>query len=450
MTGATAKSAFTTEPTPIDPHTYQPGFGNRFASEAVPNVLPRGMNAPQKVRYDLYSEQLNGSSFIAPRQQIQHVWMYRIRPSVAHGAVAASDVNSHLEACFSAANKNVEFVAAQEAWDPVPLLSEPDESVPESGTDFVQGIRTVAGQGDPTLREGIAIHVYAANVSMAKRAFCNNDGDLLILPQHGRLNIQTELGWLMRACDFAYCFQMGPVRGYIQEIFGTHYDLPDLGPVGSNGMALPRDFESPVASFDIDTEKSTWEIIYKLAGSLHRCSQHYTPFDVVAWHGNLVPYKYAIENSLISPILPCPLRQNGLTTKDTFRPPYYHRNMSTEIMGLIYGKYNGSSHVLEPGGLSYEASYMPHGETYETWKDATSRELKPERVCEDTIAFLFHISVPMFITKWGVPGRGGKSLHPSSPTQWDNAKAPFLDHLDEVNLDLEAAGLPLLGDASLS
>lgn len=349
----------------------------------------------------------------------------------------------------------------------------------------MQGIRTVAGQGDPTLREGIAIHVYAANISMAKRAFCNNDGDFLILPQHGRLNIQTELGWLMvrpgelvviqAGLRFRVLLPDGPVRGYIQEIFGTHYDLPDLGPVGSNGMALPRDFESPVASFDIDTEKSTWEIIYKLAGSLHRCSQHYTPFDVVAWHGNLVPYKYAIEKFInlanvekdqADPTIYCVLTAKSktpgvsltdflvftpkwITTKDTFRPPYYHRNMSTEIMGLIYGKYNGSSHVLEPGGLSYEASYMPHGETYETWKDATSRELKPERVCEDTIAFMFHISVPMFVTKWALRGEGAKSLHPSSPTQWDNAKAPFLDHLDEVNLDLEAAGLPLLGDASL-
>jgi homogentisate 1,2-dioxygenase len=264
----------------------------------------------------------------------------------------------------------------------------------------------------------------------------------------------------------------GPVRGYIQEVFGTHYDLPELGPVGSNGLALPRDFESPVASFDVDVDNAPWEVACKLAGSLHGYQQNHTPFDVVAWHGNLIPYKYAIEKFVnlanvekdqADPTIYCVLTAKSkvpglaltdflvftpkwLTTKDTFRPPYYHRNMSTEVMGLIYGRYGGSSHVLEPGGLSYEGSYMPHGETYKTWKDATTKELKPERICEDTIAFMFHISVPMFITKWALKGEGPKSLHPSSPAQRDNMKAHFLDHIDEVNADLEAAGLPALGE----
>ena len=359
------------------------------------------------------------------------------------------------------------------------MLPELDGHSPiDSGTDFVQGIRTIAGQGDPTLREGLAIHVYSANASMSNRAFCNNDGDLLILPQHGRLSIQTELGWLMArpgelvviqaGIRFRVMLPDGPIRGYIQEIFGTHYELPELGPVGSNGMALPRDFESPVASFDVDD--STWQITYKLAGSLHACWQDHTPFDVVAWHGNLVPYKYAIEKFVnmtnvekdqADPTIYCVLTAKSrvpgvsitdflvftpkwITTSDTFRPPYYHRNMSTEIMGLIYGRYGGSSHVLEPGGLSYEASYMPHGETYETWKDATTRELKHERICEDTIAFMFHISVPMFLTKWALRGEGAKTLHESSPKQWDGVKAHFLDHLDEVDADLKSAGLPTL------
>ncbi|KAF7559492.1 hypothetical protein G7046_g4651 [Stylonectria norvegica] len=479
MLSATAQSAYTTEPTETDPYRYQTGFGNRFASEGIPNVLPKGRNAPQKVKYDLYSEQLNGSSFVAPRQMIQHVWMYRIRPSVAHGAVAASNINPHIEACFSKANKDVEFTAAQEAWDPFTLLPKQDASTVGTGADFIQGIRTIAGQGDPTLREGLAIHVYSANDHMVRKAFCNNDGDMLILPQHGRLNIQTELGWMMvrpgelaviqAGIRFRVVLPDGPVRGYIQEIFGAHYDLPELGPVGSNGMALPQDFESPVASFDVDN--SPWEITYKLAGTLHSCRQKHTPFDVVAWHGNLVPYKYAIEKFVnmanvekdqADPTIYCVLTAKSkipdvsltdflvftpkwLTTTDTFRPPYYHRNMSTEIMGLIYGKYGGSSHVLEPGGLSYEASYMPHGETYETWEHATTRELKPERICEDTIAFMFHISVPMFLTKWALEA---KSLHESPPDQWDALKAPFLDHLEKVNNDLEAAGLPPLREVS--
>ncbi|KAH7120504.1 putative homogentisate 1,2-dioxygenase [Dactylonectria macrodidyma] len=477
MKGATAVSAYTTEPSAADPHRYQTGFGNRFASEAIPNVLPSGRNVPQKVKYDLYSEQLNGSSFIASRQMIQHVWMYRIRPSVAHGDVSPSSTNPHIEASFSTANKNVQYVASQEAWDPFPILSETD--VDSGGRiDFVDGIRTIAGQGDPTLREGLAIHIYTANASMTNRAFSNNDGDLLILPQEGRLNIQTELGWMMvrpgelvviqAGFRFRVMLPDGPVRGYIQEVFGAHYDLPELGPVGSNGMALPRDFESPVASFDVDD--SPWDIVYKLAGTLQVCQQKHTPFDVVAWHGNLVPYKYAIEKFVnmtnvekdqADPTIYCVLTAKSktpgvsltdflvftpkwITTSDTFRPPYYHRNMSTEMMGLIYGRYGGSSHVLEPGGLSYEASYMPHGETYETWKDATTRDLKPERICEDTMAFMFHISVPMFLTAWAMSGEGAKSLHPTAPTQWDDVKAHFLDHLHEADADLAAAGLPAL------
>lgn len=315
---------------------------------------------------------------------------------------------------------------------------------------------------------------------MANQALCNNDGDFLILPQHGRLNVQTELGRIMvrpgellvvqAGIRFKVTLPDGPVRGYIQEIFGNHYDLPELGPIGSNGMALPRDFESPVASFDIDP--SPWEIVYKMAGSLQICHQSHSPFDVVAWHGNYVPYKYAIEKFVnmanvekdqADPTIYCVLTAKSRTpgasisdflvftpkwipTANTFRPPYYHRNMSTEVMGLIYGKYGGSSHVLEPGGLSYEASFMPHGETYETWKRATTQDLVPERACEDTIAWMFHIGVPLFLTDWAMQGKGAASLHCTDIAQWDDLEAHFLDHLDEVNKDLAAAGLPSLHD----
>ncbi|KAF4120871.1 homogentisate 1,2-dioxygenase [Geosmithia morbida] len=471
-----ASSGYTTQPTVHDPYSYQTGFGNRFESEAVPNVLPRGRNAPQKVKYDLYSEQLNGSSFVATRQMIQNVWMYRILPSVAHNEISSKpDMNPDIESCFSSANSKVEFIASQQAWGPFPLSKGESGS---TGTDFVEGIKTVGGNGDPTLREGLAIHIYSANKSMENRAFCNSDGDFLILPQHGRLNIQTELGWMMvrpgelaviqAGLRFRVQLPDGAVRGYVQEIFGAHYELPELGPVGSNGMALPRDFESPLASFDVDN--STWEIVYKVAGGLHSCKQDHTPFDVVAWHGNLVPYKYAIEKFVnmanvekdqADPTIYCVLTARSkipgvsasdflvftpkwISTSDTFRPPYYHRNMSTEMMGLIYGRYGGSSHALEPGGLSYEASYLPHGETHETWLDATTKDLTPTRICEDTIAFMFHISVPMFLTNWALKGKGSESLNLSSVNQWDGVKAHFIQHLDHVNSDLIAAGLPAL------
>ena len=382
-----------------------------------------------------------------------------------------------IEATFSAANPNVEYIASQLAWNPFPLLSREPSSL-GSGTNFVQGIRTIGGQGDPTLREGLAVHVYSANASMTNDAFCNNDGDFLVLPQTGRLNIQTEMGWLMvrpgelvviqAGIRFRVLLPDGPVRGYVQEIFGGHYELPELGPVGCNGMALPRDFESPIASFDVD--ESSWNITYKMAGRLYVCRQDHTPFDVVAWHGNLSPYKYAIEKFVnitnverdqADPTIYCVLTAKSkipgvslsdflvftpkwITTSDTFRPPYYHRNMSTEMMGIIYGSYGGSSHALAPGGLSYEASYMPHGETYETWKEATTRELKNERIAEDTIAFMFHVSVPMLLTKWAVSGEGSKSLNESPSNKTNSFKAHFLDHLEEIDADLRAAGLPPL------
>lgn len=232
-------------------------------------------------------------------------------------------------------------------------------------------------------------------------------------------------------------------------------------------MAYPRDFESPVASFDIDSTE--WEIVYKMAGQLHICKQKHTPFDIVAWHGNLVPYKYAIEKFVnvacvekdqADPTIYCILTAKSKipgvsisdflaftprwsTTQNTFRPPYYHRNMSTEIMGLIYGQYGGSSHVLQPGGLSYEASYMPHGETYETWKSATTKQLEPERIAEGTMAWMMHISVPVLLTQYATLESG--CLHASEADQWDDVESPFLEHLDEVNADLVAAGLPQLG-----
>ena len=312
---------------------------------------------------------------------------------------------------------------------------------------------------------------------MERTAFSNNDGDMLILPQLGRLDIQTEMGRMMvhpgelvviqAGIRFRVTLPDGPSRGYIQEIFGTHYELPELGPFGTNGMAYPRDFETPVASFEIDS--SAWMISCKLGNKLHSYTQGHTPFDVVAWHGNLAPYKYAIEKFVnmanvekdqADPTIYCVLTAKSkvpgvsisdflaftsrwVTTTNTFRPPYYHRNMSTEVMGLIYGQYGGSSHVLEPGGLSYEASYMPHGESYTTWKDATSRELKNERIAEDTMAWMMHISVPLLLTDWAI--RDNPSLHTSDPRQWDDVQGHFLEHLEEINQELGAAKLPLLG-----
>ncbi|KAF2085525.1 homogentisate 1,2-dioxygenase [Saccharata proteae CBS 121410] len=470
--GATAKTPFTTIATEEDPYCYQVGFGNRFATEAIPGTLPLAANTPQRCRYDLFSEQLNGTAFISPRVSQQHVWLYRIRPSVAHDPLVKGEQNELLESDFSMSNKKVEFTPTELAWDPFSMPN------PEEKIDFIQGIHTIAGHGDPTLREGLAVHMYLANVSMQNKAFCNNDGDMLILPQEGCLDLQTELGRIRVRPGELVVIQAGirfkvtlpdggPVRGYIQEIYGTHYELPELGPIGSNGMAMPRDFEIPVASFDID--QSQWSIVYKMAGKLYSSKQNHTPFDVVAWHGNYAPYKYALEKFINSatvdreqsdPTIYCVLTAKSkiphvsLTdflvftpkwsvTTNTFRPPYYHRNTATEIMGMAYGTWAGTGHALAPGGLSYEASFMPHGESYERWVEATTQPLEHQRVAEGTLAFMFHITAHVAITEWARKCSGVLNL---DGPKWDGlGNYGFLSRLDEVDKDLEAMGLPKLG-----
>ncbi|RDW60581.1 putative homogentisate 1,2-dioxygenase-2 [Coleophoma cylindrospora] len=473
--GASAVGSFHTVPRPDDPYCYQTGFGNKFSSEAIPGALPAaGQNVPQRCPFDLFSEQLNGTSFISSRQTLQNVWMYRIRPSVAHYPLAPMSLNEDIEACFSTENKNVQYTPLSYCWGPLPLPSDSEK------LNFVDGIKTIGGHGDPTNKEGLAVHMYAANESMEKTAFVNNDGDFLIVPQTGRLEIQTELGRMVvrvgEVCviqagvRFRVSLPDGPVRGYIHEIFGTHFELPELGPIGSNGMAHPRDFEIPSASFDIDS--SDWQIISKLAGNLYSYKQSHTPFDVVAWHGNYAPYKYDLSKFVsvacglkeqldptVYTVLTAKSKIPGvslsefavftpkwLNTQNTFRPPYYHRNMATEIGGLIYGKYRGSVKDLTPGGLSCENSYMPHGESYEVFKKATTATLGPELNGEGALGFMLHLSSHFSITKFATDRH--PDIKPQKPRFWENVEGQFLNHIEHVNEILVAAGRPKLGDGA--
>ncbi|KAA1467122.1 homogentisate 1,2-dioxygenase [Dentipellis sp. KUC8613] len=464
----TAKSTYITKATEKDPYDYQPGFGNRFASEAIPGTLPSAQNHPQKNKYDLYAEGMTGTSFVAPRAESKTAWLYRLRPSVAHQGFTPLPDNPDIEHNFSTLNPRVHVSPTQLAWHPFDL---PPASTP---VDFVGGLKTLCGSGDPTLREGVAYHVYAANASMENSAFCNNDGHMLILPQQGRLDIQTEFGRLMvrpgelvviqRGMRFKVVLPDGPSRGYISELFGSSYELPELGPLGTHGLANARDFESPVASFDVD--QSGWEITYKVAGRLFLCKQEHTPFDVVAWHGNYLPYKYALEKFTnvgsiskdhIDPSIFCVLTAKSKTphhaltellifsprwdvASGTFRPPYYHRNAATEFMGLIYGEYGGRSDEFQPGSASYETGFCPHGVSYDEFKKATEGELAPGRVHEGTMAFMLESSLMLPLTDFAMK-RSGK-LHEHEPKMWDDLKAQFLNHLDEVNADLRAAGMP--------
>ncbi|KAH7338704.1 homogentisate 1,2-dioxygenase [Rhizoctonia solani] len=471
VASVTAKSSFITKPTEKDPYQYQVGFGNRFASEAIPGTLPDGQNMPQKNKYDLYTEGITGSSFVAPRKDNLSVWIYRIRPAVAHQGFNTLPDNPDLESNFFPLNPKVQFSPTQLAWRPFALPSS------DSQVDFLSGLKTLAGSGDPTLNEGLAIHIYTANSSMVNRAVVNADGDMLIVPQLGRLDIQTEFGKMMvrpgeicviqKGIRFKVGLPDGDSRGYIQEIFGSHFELPELGPLGGHGLANVRDFEHPIASFEID--QSPWEIVYKLGGKLWSCKQNHTPFDVVAYHGNYIPYKYALEKFVnvgsiskdhIDPSIFCVLTARSKTpgapltdflifsprwdvASNTYRPPYYHRNASSEFMGLIYGNYGGRSDDFAPGGASYECGHVAHGVSYEVFKEATEAELQPMRISEGTIAFMMESSMMFTLTDYAMKRSGklhGKIVH--NPSMWDNLDAQFLKHLDSVDQNLKGHGLP--------
>ncbi|KAH8646821.1 homogentisate 1,2-dioxygenase [Xylariales sp. PMI_506] len=472
---ASATGAFSYRPTPADPFTYQAGFGNKFATEALPDVLPSACNTPQRCKYDLISEQLNGTPFVSPRATLLHAWFYRIQPSVVHKPLKRLPKNLDIEAIFSPLNANVEFTPQDLGWDAFLI---PDQT---QQVDFIDGLKTIAGHGDPTIKEGLAVHMYLANAPMKNRAFCNNDGDMLLVPQQGRLQIQTEFGHLMvrpgelaviqAGMRFSVTLPDGTGRGYIQEIYGSHYELPELGPVGSNGMALPRDFQYPVASFDVD--QSTWQVVVKLTGELFVYEQDHTPYDVVAWHGNYAPFKYAMEKFINSatvdrdqsdPSIYCVLTARSKipgialsdflvftpkwsVTRNTFRPPYYHRNVATEIMGMPYGTWAGTGTVLAPGGLTYEPSYMPHGESYERWKEATTMDLQPQRLGEGAMAFMMHISGHVSLTKYAL--ERSTTLQPIQEDMWGSFKPAFLNHLAQVQQDLSAAGLPAFSSKSV-
>jgi len=284
------------------------------------------------------------------------------------------------------------------------------------------------------------------------------------------LDVQTEFGKLMvkpgellviqRGIKFKVTLPDGPSRGYIQEIYGSHYALPELGPLGANGLANPRDFESPLAAFDLD--QSPWKITYKVCGKLFDCSQEHTPFDVVAWHGNYVPYKYdlnkfifvgSISKDHIDPsifcVLTAPSKQPGVPLADfllfagrwdvadgTFRPPYYHRNSATEFMGCIYGEYGGRSDGFQPGGASYETGFAPHGVSIDEFKKASEFDLKPMRVHDGVMVFMFETSMMLTITDYAM-----KLAHHHEPQMWDGLAANFLNHLDQINAERKAAGL---------
>ncbi|XP_063386983.1 homogentisate 1,2-dioxygenase [Cydia fagiglandana] len=404
---------------------YLSGFGSEFTSEDPrrPGALPAGRNTPQRCAYGLYAEQLSGSAFTAPRNENRRTWFYRIRPSVVHKPFKRLDVAKHLTHKWDEQEPDPN----QSRWLPFDL--------PTTPVDFVSGLHTVCGAGDPRARNGLAVHVYLCNKSMERSAFYSSDGDLLIVPQQGTLRITTEFGIMEVAPNEIAVVQLGmrfavavdgPSRGYILEVFDGHFKLPDLGPIGANGLANPRDFLTPVAKYH-DEDNIDFTIISKYQGALFAAQQRHSPFDVVAWHGNYVPYKYNLANFMvinsvsfdhcdpsIFTVLTCPSTKPGVAIadfvifpprwsvqEDTFRPPYYHRNCMSEFMGLILGAYEAKEGGFLPGGASLHSMMTPHGPDAQCFNAASRAELTPQKIAVGTQAFMFESSLSLAITKWG-------------------------------------------------
>jgi homogentisate 1,2-dioxygenase len=427
---------------------YQSGFGNHFASEAIAGALPVACNSPQKPPFGLYAEQFSTTAFTLPRAHNRRSWLYRLRPMAEHAPYELLNGFDKLRTApfIDPASPN------RLRWDPLPL----------GGGDWLEGLITFGGNGDVGIGAGIGIHLYAADRSMERRVFQDSDGELLIVPQQGELHIATELGrmgvppghvaLLPRGLRFAVSLD-GPSRGYVCENYGAPFQLPDLGPIGSNGLANPRDFETPVAWFE-DVE-SEYEIVQKFQGLLWRTTIDHSPFDVVAWHGNSAPYRYDLArfNTIntvsfdhpdpsIFTVLTSPSETPDLANCDfvifpprwmvaenTFRPPWFHRNVMSEFMGLVHGAYDAKESAkngkggFEPGGASLHNQMNGHGPDAETYRRASNVELKPVKL-EDTLAFMFESRWVIRPTKAAMELPGLQADYDNCWQGFDKAKLP--------------------------
>jgi len=402
---------------------YQSGFGNEFATEAVKGALPIGQNSPQKAPLGLYAEQFSGTAFTAPRMLNKRTWTYRIRPSVLHKPFQQIDKKILRSSPFD----EILTTPNQLRWNPLPM--------PETETDFVDGLITIAGNGDSFSQVGMAVHIFACNKEMRERFFYNADGEMLVVAEKNRVRFLTELGVLEigageicvipRGLKFRVELPDGEARGYICENYGAQFRLPELGPLGANGLANSRDFETPVAWFE--DKDGVFEQVAKFGGELWSCEIDHSPLDVVGWHGNYAPYKYDLRrfNTIgsisfdhpdpsIFTVLTSPSSEVGiancdfvifpdrwLVTEDTFRPPWYHRNVMSEYMGLCYGQYDAKEEGFVAGGGSLHNQMSAHGPDLDAFEKATNAELKPQKL-EGTMAFMFESRYVIRPTKFAM------------------------------------------------
>jgi homogentisate 1,2-dioxygenase len=403
--------------------SYMTGFGGHFESEAVAGALPTGRNSPQRPAFGLYAEQLSGSSFTSPRHENRRSWLYRMRPTADHRPFVAYDGAPLFGAPASA-----------EPLAPNRLRWDPPADLP-AGTDFVDGLVGMLHARRPEDLEGCALHLYRADKSMSSRVFVNADAEMVVVPQDGGLVLETELGRLQvapghiaimpRGLKFRVMVSGSGSRGYAAENYGLPLRLPELGPIGANGLANPRDFEAPVAWFE-DRDEPT-QVIQKYLGRLWATTLDHSPLDVVAWHGNYAPCRYDLSrfnvigsisfdhpDPSIFTVLTSPSNVPGranadfvifpprwLVAEDTFRPPWFHRNVMSEAMGLIAGAYDAKADGFAPGGLSLHNLMSGHGPDLDSWRKASAAELKPAKI-DGTMAFMLETCWPFRPTEWAL------------------------------------------------
>lgn len=400
---------------------YMSGFGNDHETEALPDALPQGMNSPQKCNYGLYAEQLSGTAFTAERPE--RTWCYRIRPSVKHsGRYERTELPY-----WKSAPHIIDDVTSlgQYRWNPIEVTEQP--------LTWLTGMRTITTAGDVNTQTGMANHVYLVTESMVDDYFFSADSELLVVPQQGRIRFHTELGILdvepkeiaiiPRGLVYRVELVEGPARGFVCENYGRKFDLPGRGPIGANCLANPRDFKAPVAAFEDRERPST--ITIKWCGQFHVTKTEQSPLDVVAWHGNYAPYKYDLRtycpvgavlfdhpDPSIFTVLTAPsehpgtanidfvlFRERWMVAEDTFRPPWYHKNIMSELMGNIYGIYDAKPEGFSPGGMSLHNMMLPHGPDRDAYEGASNAELKPAKQ-DNTMSFMFETRFPQHLTHY--------------------------------------------------
>ena len=421
------------------------GFGNNFETEALKGALPQGQNSPQRAPYGLYAEQLSGSPFTAPQGTNERSWLYRIRPSVKQSGRYEPTELQHFKSAPNA--PGAVALPGQRRWDPV--------AIPESKATFLDGVRTMTTAGDVLAQSGMATHLYLANASMQGEAFFNADGEMLIVPQLGALELRTELGVLHLEPGEIAILPRGVLaqvnvleeqaRGYICENYGARFALPERGPIGANCLANPRDFKAPVAAFE--ESEAPHRLRFKWCGQFFETTIPYCPFDVVAWHGNYTPYKYDLStyspvgailfdhpDPSIFTVLTAPSGEAGtanidfvifpdrwLVAEHSFRPPWYHRNIMSEFMGLIYGQYDAKEQGFVPGGMSLHNMMLPHGPDAQGFEKASRADLKPHKL-EGTMAFMFETRFPQLMTEFAATL---KTLQQDYVGCWSDLKKRF-------------------------